>query len=116
MARHEFEAAPSAASSPSGRRCIRNLYGTLAAPVQRVLDARQHVIMDIDVQGRCSSVRAFPQSVLDLRAAAVGEVLAERTVRRAHRTAPETVALRLRNARDELARSTTTITSWSTTI
>ena len=79
-----------------------NLYGTLRSEVQRVLDGGRHVVMDIDVQGARRFVRAFPQSVLVFVLPPSGAVLLDRLGGRGSESA-ETLGLRLRNARDELA-------------
>ena len=102
MSRHEFEEARDRGEFAEWAPVHGNLYGTLRSSVQRVLDAEQHVIMDIDVQGAVKFVRAFPQSVLIFVLPPSAEVLAERLSARATDSA-ETVALRLRNARDEIA-------------
>jgi guanylate kinase len=102
MAVHEFEAARERGEFAEWASVHGNMYGTLRSEVQRVLDGGHHVIMDIDVQGAVQFGRVFPQSVLVFVLPPSAEVLAERLAARATDTA-ETVALRLRNARDELA-------------
>jgi len=102
MARHEFEAARDRGEFAEWAPVHGNLYGTLRSEVQRVLDDGRHVLMDIDVQGAVQFARVFPQSVLVFVLPPSAEVLAGRLAGRATDNA-DTVALRLRNARDELA-------------
>ena len=78
-----------------------NLYGTLKSEVQRVLDEGRHVIMDIDVQGAKAFHAAFPASVLVFVLPPSAEVLRDRLAARSTE-GPEALALRLRNAREEL--------------
>jgi guanylate kinase len=77
------------------------LYGTLRSEVQRVLDGGRGVVMDIDVQGAQQFQRAFPQSVLIFVLPPSAEVLLARLVKR-DTEEPAALALRLRNAREEL--------------
>lgn len=79
-----------------------NYYGTLRSAVQAVLDEGRHVIMDIDIQGAALFARAFPDAVLIFVLPPSADVLAGRLAGRATDSA-ETVALRLRNAREEIA-------------
>jgi guanylate kinase len=69
--------------------------------VQRTLDGGRHVMMDIDVQGAKSFHAAFPEAVLVFVLPPSAEVLRDRLARRSTEGA-EALALRLRNARDEL--------------
>jgi guanylate kinase len=78
-----------------------NLYGTLKSEVQRVLDSGRHVMMDIDVQGAKSFHQAFPSAVLVFVLPPSADVLRDRLAARSTEQ-PEVLALRLRNARDEL--------------
>ena len=79
-----------------------NLYGTLRSEVKRVLDTGRHVIMDIDPQGARKFAAAFPESVLVFVLPPNARVLYERLSARSTDSA-ESIARRLRNARDEIA-------------
>lgn len=76
-------------------------YGTLRAEVQRVLDAGQHVLMDIDVQGARQFVGSFPESVLVFVLPPSVEALVDRLRSRNTETDAQ-LAERLRNAHVEL--------------
>jgi len=78
-----------------------NMYGTLKSEVQRILDGGRHVMMDIDVQGAKAFHHAFPSAVLVFVLPPSAEVLRDRLSSRSTER-PEVLALRLRNARDEL--------------
>ena len=77
------------------------MYGTLRSEVQRVLDGGRHVVMDIDVEGAKKFRAAFPDSVLIFILPPSADVLMSRLVARDTET-PAALALRLRNAREEL--------------
>jgi guanylate kinase len=79
-----------------------NLYGTLRSEVERVMNGGKHVIMDIDVQGARAFAAAFPNSVLVFVLPPSGDVLLERLAGRSTENAAA-LAMRLRNARDELS-------------
>jgi guanylate kinase len=76
-------------------------YGTLRSEVQRVLDAGQHVLMDIDVQGARQFVQSFPESVLVFVLPPSVEALVDRLRSRNTETDAQ-LAERLRNAHAEL--------------
>ena len=76
-------------------------YGTLRSEVHRVLDAGQHVLMDIDVQGARQFAAAFPDTVLVFVLPPSGEVLKLRLAGRKSES-NERLLMRLRNARAEL--------------
>lgn len=78
-----------------------NYYGTLRSEVRRVLDAGQHVLMDIDVQGARQFHTAFPETVLIFVLPPSGEVLKSRLSSRKSESR-ERLLVRLRNARAEL--------------
>ncbi|MDQ8158843.1 MAG: guanylate kinase [Gemmatimonadota bacterium] len=78
-----------------------NCYGTLRSEVRRVLDAGQHVLMDIDVQGARQFHAAFPETVLIFVLPPSGEVLKSRLSSRKSESR-ERLLVRLRNARAEL--------------
>ena len=77
------------------------LYGTLRSEVQHVLDSQRGVIMAIDVQGARQFQQAFPQSVLIFVLPPSADVLLSRLAAR-ETEEPAALALRLRNAREEL--------------
>jgi guanylate kinase len=97
----EFEARRVAGEFAEWARVHGNMYGTLKSEVQRVLDEGRHVIMDIDVQGAKAFHEAFPSSVLVFVLPPSADVLRDRLATRSTE-GPEVLALRLRNARDEL--------------
>jgi guanylate kinase len=78
-----------------------NLYGTLRSEVDRVLESRRHVVMDIDVQGARQFVAAYPDSVLVFLLPPNAEVLLSRLKGRGTEN-PETLARRLKSAVEEL--------------
>jgi guanylate kinase len=78
-----------------------NLYGTLRSEVDRVLESRRHVVMDIDVQGARQFVAAYPDSVLVFLIPPNAEVLLSRLKGRGTEN-PETLARRLKSAVEEL--------------
>lgn len=79
-----------------------NFYGTLRREVDRVLGGGRHVLMDIDIQGARQFADAFPGAVRVFVLPPSGEVLLGRLSGRGTEGA-ESLALRLRNARDEVA-------------
>ncbi|HVT38999.1 MAG TPA: guanylate kinase [Gemmatimonadaceae bacterium] len=78
------------------------LYGTLKAEVQRVLDNGQHVLMDIDVQGAAQLVVSYPSCVTVFVLPPSVEVLVGR-LRARHTENPATLLTRLKSAHAELA-------------
>ena len=78
-----------------------NLYGTLRSEVLRVMEAGQHVLMDIDVQGASQFTRVFPQSVTIFILPPSAEVLLERLRLRQTESAQQ-LADRLQSALQEL--------------
>ena len=77
------------------------MYGTLRREVDRVLAGGRYVIMDIDVQGAEQFVRVYPEAVLIFLLPPSAETLLDRLRKRKSET-PEALALRLRNAVQEL--------------
>jgi guanylate kinase len=102
LSRDEFERMREAGEFAEWAEVHGNLYGTLRSEVNRVLAAGQHVLMDIDVQGARQFARAFPEAVLVFVIPPSADVLMARLAGR-DTESPATLALRLRNARDELA-------------
>ena len=84
-------------------RVHENAYGTPAAPVRAALDAGADVMLDIDVQGAAQVRARMPESVQILVVPPSIEVLRRRLEGRGQDD-PESVAVRLRNAKAELAR------------
>jgi guanylate kinase len=78
-----------------------NLYGTLRAEVERVMNGGRHVVMDIDVQGAVQFVRAFPLSVTIFILPPSAEVLLERLRGRKTESSAQ-LAARLQSALQEL--------------
>lgn len=78
-----------------------NSYGTLKSEIQRVMDAGQHVMMDIDVQGARQVLEVFPEAVTVFVLPPSVEVLVARLLGRNSESA-QALALRLENARAEL--------------
>ncbi|MDF1501500.1 guanylate kinase [Roseisolibacter sp. H3M3-2] len=101
LSRDAFEARRRGGDFAEWAEVHGNLYGTLKSEVQRVLDEGRHVIMDIDVQGAKAFHAAFPSSVLVFVLPPSAEVLRDRLAARSTE-GPEALALRLRNAREEL--------------
>jgi guanylate kinase len=101
LSRQEFEARRDAGEFAEWAVVHGNLYGTLKRTVQEVLDEGRHVMMDIDVQGAKAFHAAFPDAVLIFVLPPSADVLRDRLAARST-DSPEALALRLRNARDEL--------------
>jgi len=79
-----------------------NLYGTSAQWIQDALDADKTILMDIDVQGALQIIQRFPQAVTIFICPPSIEEL-ERRIRKRATDDDANVALRLANAREELA-------------
>ena len=79
-----------------------NRYGTLKREVERVLGGGRHVLMDIDVQGAHQFAASFPGAVRVFVLPPSGGVLLARLAARASESEAQ-FALRVRNARDEIA-------------
>ena len=76
-------------------------YGTLRREVERVLAGKQHVMMDIDVQGARQFAKAFPDSLLIFVLPPSVEVLIARL--RARKTeSEESIERRLKSALGEI--------------
>ena len=81
-----------------------NRYGTLRGDVEREMAAGQDVLLEIDVQGAESVRRLVPDCVMLFIAPPSLAVLEER-LRRRGTDSEETIALRLENAKKEMARA-----------
>jgi guanylate kinase len=78
-----------------------NMYGTLRREVERVIASRQHVVMDIDVQGAMQFAASFPDAVRIFILPPSGEILVSRLKGRGTEN-DETIATRLRDAVGEI--------------
>lgn len=79
-----------------------NFYGTAKKPVQDLLAQGRDVLFDIDVQGAAQLRKAFPAAVL-VFILPPSKAELERRLRGRGTDAPEVIARRLKNARDEIA-------------
>ena len=77
-------------------------YGTLKSEVERVMAEGKHVMLDIDVQGARQVVERFPESLTIFVVPPSVDVLVARLVGRKTES-EDALALRLKNARMELA-------------
>jgi guanylate kinase len=77
------------------------MYGTLRSEVERVMDERKHVLMDIDVQGARQFARTFPESVLVFVLPPSAQVLIDRLKRR-QTEGQASLSRRLQSAAEEL--------------
>lgn len=78
-----------------------NYYGTSARTLREAAAAGTDVLLDIDVQGARQIARRFPECITVFIMPPSFEVLAQRLTARGT-DSPESVALRLRNARQEM--------------
>lgn len=101
LTRDEFDAAHDRGEFAESAEVHGNMYGTLRGEVDRVLQAKKHVVMDIDVQGARQFVAAYPESVLVFLIPPDAEVLLSRLQGRGTES-PETLARRLKSAVEEL--------------
>ena len=77
------------------------MYGTLRREVERVIADRQHVVMDIDVQGAAQFAASFPEAVRIFILPPSGETLVKRLKGRGTESR-ETIVTRLRDAVGEI--------------
>jgi len=101
MSRAEFIAKREQGAFAESAEVHGNLYGTLKAEVERVMNGGRHVVMDIDVQGAVQFVRTFPLSVTIFILPPSAEVLLER-LRGRKTESPGQLAARLQSALQEL--------------
>ncbi|MCU0563239.1 MAG: guanylate kinase [Desulfobacterales bacterium] len=78
-----------------------NYYGTSAQTLREAAEAGTDVLLDIDVQGARQIAQRFPECVTVFIMPPSFEALAQRLTARGT-DSPESVALRLRNARQEM--------------
>lgn len=97
----EFDAARDRGEFAESAEVHGNMYGTLRREVDRILESRKHVVMDIDVQGARQFVEAYPESVLVFLIPPDAEVLLSRLQGRGTESL-ETLARRLKSAVEEL--------------
>lgn len=97
----QFEAARARGEFAESAEVHGNMYATLKREVDRVLAGKQHVVMDIDVQGARQFVSVYPQSVLVFLIPPDADVLLER-LRGRGTESNESLARRLRSAVEEL--------------
>ena len=79
-----------------------NYYGTLVSEVESKLASGSSLILEIDVQGAINVKKRFPDAVLIFIQPPSLEVLEQRLVGRGSET-PETLALRMKDAVEEMA-------------
>lgn len=101
LAAEEFEARVGRGEFAEWAEVHGNRYGTLRSTIEQVLGAGKHVVLAIDVQGARQVVAAFPDAVTIFVVPPTIEVLVARLMSR-RSDSPESLALRLRNARSEL--------------
>lgn len=97
----QFEAARARGEFAESAEVHGNMYATLKREVDRVLAGKQHVVMDIDVQGARQFVSVYPESVLVFLIPPDADVLLER-LRGRGTESNESLARRLRSAVEEL--------------
>ena len=101
LSRDQFEAARGRGEFAEWAVVHENLYGTLRAAVDTVLEAGKHVVMDIDVQGARQFAASYPESVLVFLLPPSTDVLIGRLRARQTEDAGK-LLVRLRSAREEL--------------
>ncbi len=79
-----------------------NFYGTPRGPLDALLNLGMSVVLDLDVYGKVNFDKVYPDSIGILIVPPSAEEL-ERRLRKRGTDSEETIELRLRNARDELA-------------
>jgi guanylate kinase len=100
----EFEAGIRAGRWAEWARVHGHCYGTSAQALEQTLAAGRDVLLDIDVQGARQICRRFPESVTIFILPPSLEVLEQR-LRSRGTDPPEAIALRLQNARREMAQT-----------
>jgi guanylate kinase len=98
----EFEEGVGAGRWAEWAQVHGNYYGTSAEVLRRAVAAGRDILLDIDVQGARQICGRFPQSVTIFIMPPSLDTLAERLQARGADD-PEAIALRLRNAREEMA-------------
>ncbi len=79
-----------------------NFYGTSRASVMSMIEAGQDVLLDIDVQGAMQVRKVIPEAILIFILPPSLEILEQR-LRNRGTDSEETIRLRLKNARSEMA-------------
>lgn len=80
------------------------IYGTSRAELDRARNLGKDLVLDIDVQGAAQIMKAHPQTVSIFLKPPSEEVLRQRLLARGSES-EESLAIRLRNARGEIARA-----------
>ena len=79
-----------------------NLYGTLRDELTRRLESGKDIVLELDVQGMRNLTALYPDAATVFIMASSIEILAQRLRKRGANT-EEDMAVRLKNARDEIA-------------
>lgn len=98
----EFEAGIGSGRWAEWAQVHGNYYGTSADILRRAVAAGRDILLDIDVQGARQICSRYPQSVTIFIMPPSLDILAKRLQARGS-DGPEAIALRLRNAREEMA-------------
>ncbi|MGE5749325.1 MAG: guanylate kinase [Gemmatimonas sp.] len=101
ISREQFEAARTRGEFAESAEVHGNMYGTLRREVDRVLQSRRHVVMDIDVQGARQFLQAYPEAVTVFLIPPDAGVLLAR-LRGRGTESNDSLARRLRSAVEEL--------------
>lgn len=102
LSREEFEARLARNEFVEWAEVHGNLYGTLVEELERCMATGQDVLLELDVQGMRSLKQLFPDAVsIFLMPPSIEEL--ERRLRRRGTDQEADIALRLRNAREEMA-------------
>lgn len=102
VSRGEFEARRAAGEFYEWAEVHGNLYGTLKAEVDRCLASGQHVVLELDVQGK-RHLQALRPDVVSIFLMPPSLEELERRLRSRGANSEEDIQLRLRNASDEMA-------------
>lgn len=106
IAKEEFEKGIAAGRWAEWAEVHQHYYGTSAEVLDRELTAGRDILLDIDVQGMQQIRRRFPQAVTIFIMPPSLEILKARLLTRGTDSA-EDIAVRLDNAREEMARKDT---------
>lgn len=98
----EFEQGISQGRWAEWAKVHNNYYGSSAQWIEEALTAGHHILMDIDIQGTRQMLQHFPRAVTVFIMPPSMEVL-ENRLRARGTDSEETIALRLENAREEIA-------------
>lgn len=98
----EFERGISQGRWAEWAKVHNNYYGSSAQWIDEALAAGSHILMDIDIQGARQMLKHFPHAITIFIMPPSMEAL-ENRLRARGTDSPETIALRLDNARKEIA-------------